>query len=485
MPNTRRLALAPWVFLLLSLCALPAHAALPAPVSAALRAAAIPENSVAIVVQEVGASQPALAHGADEPMNPASTIKLLTTYAALDLLGPTFSWKTEAYTNGTLRRDVLHGDLILRGTGDPKLTIEHFWLMLRALRARGLREVRGDLVLDRRYFDLPDHDPANFDNDPMRPYNVGPDALLVNFKTVRFHFVPDVEGRTVKVFAEPSPPQLELSSSLKFVEGNGSCTDWKSKIKAEFRTQGAGTRASFTGQYPASCGENVWNVSLFGHAGFVHGVFQQLWQELGGTLRGGVRSGTAPPTARPVYTAQSPPLADVVRDINKFSNNVMARQLFLSLSGEVLKQPATTQGSIRVIQSWLEQKKLDMPGLALENGSGLSRIERISAQSMAQLLLSAWQSAVMPEFMSSLPVAASDGTMRRRLRFESLTGQAHIKTGSLSGVRSIAGYVLARDGKRYAVVFFINDARAAEGQSAQDELLRWVYEGMALRTGGD
>jgi D-alanyl-D-alanine carboxypeptidase/D-alanyl-D-alanine-endopeptidase (penicillin-binding protein 4) len=172
-----------------------------------------------------------------------------------------------------------------------------------------------------------------------------------------------------------------------------------------------------------------------------------------------------------------------VRDINKYSNNVMARQLFLDISAEVAGPPGRLERSAEALKGWLLGKDLAMPELVLENGSGLSREERISAASMGRLLAAAYRSAVMPELVSSLPLVAYDGTMRRRLQFESIAGQAHIKTGSLAGVRSIAGYILDRRGKRHAVVFFINHRNAAAGQPAMDALLRWVYEGACDRIG--
>ena len=352
-----------------------------------------------------------------------------------------------------------------------------------------MREIRGDLVLDRNYFEPLDDDAGRFDGEPLRPYNVGPDALLVNFKTVRFTFSPDAERRTVQVVAEPRPAQLELSQSLRLAEGP--CGDWRARLKAEFQsvgstagntagsTSGSTARASFGGVYAASCGEKTWNVALLPHAAYVSGVFRQLWEELGGTIKGGVRNGTASANARLLYAAESPALAEVVRDINKFSNNVMARQLFLTLSAEVLKLPANAERSERVIQSWLAQKSLRIPELVIENGSGLSRLERISAGNLGQLLVSAWHSAVMPEFIASMPLVAYDGTMRKRLKFESVAGQAHIKTGSLSDVRAVAGYVLDRNGRRFIVVLLINHANAGGAQAAQDALLRWVYEGAA------
>ncbi|MBL8488981.1 MAG: D-alanyl-D-alanine carboxypeptidase, partial [Rhodocyclaceae bacterium] len=168
-------------------------------------------------------------------------------------------------------------------------------------------------------------------------------------------------------------------------------------------------------------------------------------------------------------------LADVVRDINKFSNNVMARQLFLTL-GANGGGPATADRAEAAIKAWLEAKNLRMPELVLENGSGLSRRERMSADSLARLLAAAWKSPVMPEFISSLPLTAVDGTMQRRLKTNAVAGQAHIKTGTLEGVKTMAGYVLDRAGRRQIVVLLVNHPNAAAAQPAQDALLQWVYE---------
>ena len=450
--------------------------ALPAPVAAALRAAGVPASSAALFVQEVGAAHPAVAFNAATAMNPASTMKLVTTLAALELLGPTFAWKTEAWAAGPLQGDALEGDLVLRGTGDPKLTVENFWLMLRALRARGLREIRGDLVLDRSYFEAVSQDETRFDNEPLRPYNVAPDALLLNFKAYRFTFVPDPERGVAQVTVEPRSALLELSAAVRLAEGP--CNDWRARLKADFNgASGAMAHAGFSGLYPASCGEKTWNVALQSHPNFVLGVFRQLWEELGGTLRGGVKDGATPSGARLLYSNDSAPLSEIVRDINKFSNNVMARQLFLTLAAEITRSPGRGDRAGQVVQGWLAQKGLPVPELVMENGSGLSRTERISAGNLGRLLLAGYASAVMPEFIASMPLVAHDGTMKRRLKYESIAGQAHIKTGSLSDVRALAGYVLDARGRRLAVVFMVNHANAGATQPAQDALLSWVHAG--------
>ena len=452
-----------------------AHAQLPEPVARALARAAIPESAAAFYVREIGAERPALAVNAERALNPASTIKLLTTYAALELLGPAYMWSTEAWAGGALKDGVLAGDLVLRGRGDPKLTLESFWLLLRDLRARGVRDIRGDLVLDRSFFAPAEFDPGRFDDQPTRPYNTGPDALLINFKAVRLHFVPDPEARAVRVMLEPPLPQVQVVNNLS-LDLAGACGDWVGKLKLDTRGDANSARLAFGGAFPASCGERVRNFSVLGHTQYALALFRELWREQGGSFSGAAREGAASADARLITTLQSPGLSEIVRDINKFSNNVMARQLYLTLGAEGAGAPASAEKSGRVIRQWLAGKGLAFPELVLENGSGLSRNERISARNLGELLAAAFKSPVMPELMASLPVPAVDGTLKKRLSGADVAGQAHIKTGSLSGVRAIAGYVLDARGRRVVVVFITNHSNAGNAQIVQDALLRWVHQ---------
>jgi D-alanyl-D-alanine carboxypeptidase/D-alanyl-D-alanine-endopeptidase (penicillin-binding protein 4) len=465
--------------LLFVFAALPllAHAErLPASVANALKAAGIPQSAVGIVVQEAGGVSPRLTFNAEQAMNPASTMKLVTTFAALELLGPAYTWKTTAWSDAPLANGVLAGDLTLRGSGDPKLTFEQFWLLLRQLRARGVREIGGDLVLDRSMIAPIEHNPAAFDEKPLRPYNVGPDALLLNFKAVRLTLLPDVATRTVSVTAEPEPTNLDITNLMKL--GNNGCPEgWRENLRADLTHHATRWRLVLTGTYPASCEQKTWRIGLLPHGEYIRGVFEQLWTELGGTLKGDVRDGTVPDTARQLAEIESQTLAEMVRDINKFSNNVMARQLFLTMGAESGKRPARNEDADAVVRAWLDGHNLRFPELVLDNGSGLSRHERIAAGNMARLLAAIWKSAVMPELIASLPLSAVDGTMKKRLNGNGVAGQAHIKTGTLEGVKTIAGYVLDKNGRQQIVVFFVNHANAKDAQAAQDALLSWVYEG--------
>jgi len=435
-------------------------AGLPEPVAKALRDAKVPQSSVSIVVQEVGAQPPALTLNAGAARNPASVMKLVTTYAALELLGPAYRWRTEAYLDGE--------DLVLKGSGDPKLTYESFWILLRNLRARGLREFR-DVVLDRSAFTSIALEPI--DDELFRPYNVLPDALLVNFKSLRFVFLP--ENDRVRLFVEPSLPGLEVINSLRL--SPGACPDgraFRDLTQATFQSRPP--RAAFTGVYPASCGEKELLVALHHPEDYVAGMIRLLWSEMGGSWKGGLREGVVSPEAKLLYAHESDPLAEIVRDINKFSNNVMARQLYLTIAAELGGVPAHPDTAARAIAQWLMFKGINAPELVLENGSGLSRNERVSAATLMALLQAAWKSAVMPEFVASLPVAASDGTMRRRLHGEPVSGNAHMKTGLLVDARAMAGYVLDRSGRRHAVVMIANHPNAPQAEPAFDALLQWV-----------
>lgn len=454
------------------LCAsAPARADLPRAIGRAFVDAGLPPDHLAVVVQRAEAVRPLLAHNADAAMNPASAMKLLTTFAALELLGPDYRWRTEAYLGGALVDGTLKGDLILKGYGDPKITIEQWQSLIAQLRAKGLERIDGDLVLDRSRFRLPAHDPSQFDAEPLRPYNVGPDALLVNFKSVRFVFAPNATDDAVEVRAEPPLPMIAVGSAPHLVDGD--CNDWRKAVAAAFIDGPRVAAAAFSGVYPRGCGERDWNVALLDHASYVHGMFMTYFAAAGGHFGGSVRDGRAPAGA-PFAVLESPPLYDIVRDVNKLSNNVMARQLFLTLATVDAPPPATIEKASATVRGWLARRKLAIAGLVVENGSGLSRVERVTARGLAQLLAAADASKVRDEFASSLAVAATDGTLERRMINGSAAGSALLKTGSLEGVRALAGYVIDARGTRWILVAIVNHPNATRAVQPLDLLADWV-----------
>ena len=444
---------------------------LPASVAHAMRQAGIPSSAVGAYAQEVVAGRTLVSSNALTPFNPASTLKLVTTQAALQLLGPTYTWKTGAYATGMQRGDVLEGDLVIRGGGDPRLNVESLWLFLRQIREKGIRQISGDLVLDHSRFEARPFDAAQFDGAPLKPYNAGPDALLLNYHAFALRLVPDQASGRARVSVEPPVAGLPVSGPA-LVEGE--CGNWNAGLVPSLTDQGI----VIEGTYPYACGENVLYVHPYqmSRAAFFGAVFRRLWTEMGGTLGGQVRDGLLPADARLVGEWQSMPLTQVITDINKFSNNVMARQLLLTMAGEAFPAPARPENGAAAVRGWLSSKGIEAPDLVIENGSGLSRSGRISAITMGRVLLAGYNSPTMPEFIASLPLVANDGTMRKRLRDKAVAGRAHIKTGSLDGVRAIAGYVMAASGKWYALVCMVNHPNAAAAREPLDLLVQWIYE---------
>jgi D-alanyl-D-alanine carboxypeptidase/D-alanyl-D-alanine-endopeptidase (penicillin-binding protein 4) len=444
---------------------------LPPPVQRVLDGHTLDAGALSIHVRELAGGREVLAHNPDTPRNPASVLKLLTTYAALDQLGPAHTWRTEVYLGGPLSDGVLAGDLILRGGGDPYLVQERFWLLLRELRRRGIERIEGDLVLDTSHFRPEPEDRGAFDNQPLRAYNVTPHALLVNFNVVRFWFEPADEG----VLVDMEPPLANLRVDNRLQPAPGRCRGYQRGIAVHARREDRAV--TFSGEFPAACGRYSLARSVLGHEDFVFGLFSALWREMGGELGGSLVVTETPEEAERFFTMTSLPLGEVIRSVNKYSNNVMTRQLLFTLGAERYGPPGTEEKGRRAIAEWLEERGLEFPELVLENGAGRSREARITARHMTELLASAWDSPWMPEFASSMAISGMDGTYRRR-GGRAIAGRARLKTGSLDHVSTLAGYLQADDGTRYAVAILHNagDVHRGPGDELQDALLEWLNQ---------
>ncbi len=453
---------------------LSANAALPANVNKALKKMGIPASAVSVYVQPVDGVKPTLAHQANVPMNPASVMKLVTTYSALELLGPAFRWKTEVYRDGPVVNGVLQGNLIIKGYGDPSFKSQDFWQLLMRLRQSGIHTIEGNLIIDKTYFDASVDNGKPFDDEQWRAYNTQPTAFLVNGRHTSFRF--EVVNGKVKIDQEFPLPQVTIMNNLRVKKGG--CGSWRNHYRYHVVPTKTGVLVSFDGRFSEKCGTRYLELSVMNDTQYAFYTFAKLWQALGGTFRGGM-------SMRPVnelsdtllLTHESQPLSYVINDLNKWSINVMARHLLLTIAAEQHGVPATAPLAAQTVKNWLADKKLFFKELVIENGSGLSRVARVNAKHLGQMLVSAYQGPVMPELMSSLSIMGVDGTAKKRLRNTQAQGHGHLKTGSLRGVSAIAGYVLDRNGKRHAVAIMVSHPKTWGAKRVQDAVLQWVYEG--------
>jgi D-alanyl-D-alanine carboxypeptidase/D-alanyl-D-alanine-endopeptidase (penicillin-binding protein 4) len=447
---------------------------LPPGVERVLTGHGISPDDISVVVQDVAADEPVLSHLPDTARNPASVMKLVTTWAALEILGPAYTWPTEVYFDGDFNGRDLRGDLGIKGYGDPFLVVEEFWKLLRALRRLGLEHIEGNLLLDDSYFSVTEDAPGAFDSEPYRTYNVVPSALMANFKAVRFQFFADPINGRVNIATDPELRNLDIHNNIRL--GEGPCGGFQAGISFNVDDPETSARVIFDGEYSRSCKGYSMSRTVLEHDTYVFGLFNALWGELGGTLRGGLRKGEIGPDHELVLTWNSPPLADVIRSINKNSNNVMTRQLVYTLGAVVGEPPGTRAAGVEIIREFLRSRGIDVESLVLVNGAGLARDERITARTLADLLRAAHRSHYAAEYIASLSLGGLDGTTRGRFGGEG-NGRMHVKTGRLDHVSALAGYVHAHDGGTYAIVVLGNftDAHRGLGQELEEAVTEWVH----------
>lgn len=457
-----------------ALAALPAVAqAVPEDSRAILKQQLVPDEAVTVVVRDVATGDSLVEMNADVPRNPASVMKLLPTYAALDMLGPAYTWKTRAYADGPVVGGVLKGNLYLKGSGDPMLTLERWWRFVTELRQTGLRVVEGDVVIDDTHFAPLGERRGDFDGRPWRTYNVLPHPLLVNLHYADFTVRPDDEGRFIVVGVNPFPVNLTVENRL--VASDGRCVGRNRTFRLTSPSDDP-NRVIVTGTVSRECPPQTERRVIMEPAEYAYGTFRRFWEDQGGTIGGGMRLGPVPQQVRELLSQESPSLGEVVRVTNKFSSNVMARTLVLTLAAERMGAPATVAAGEAVIAGWLRGRGLDFPELVIANGSGLARNARISGDSLARLLMDAWKNRYAPEFLASMALGGLDGTLRRRFERLDDGGRIRMKTGTLHGVSSIAGYVTGRSGRTYAVVIMVNHkgAQFGPGESIQRAVIDWV-----------
>ncbi|WP_229261706.1 D-alanyl-D-alanine carboxypeptidase/D-alanyl-D-alanine endopeptidase [Duganella margarita] len=474
-----------------------AHAAdLPEPVARLMQSSNIPPEAAGIIV--LRGDTVLVSHNPQQSMQPGSTMKLFTTLTALEQLGPVFRGRTEFRSSADVVNGVLQGDLILRGGADADFNEDVLGHMLQALRNQSIRRIKGDIIVDRLLFtpSRPDVGQPPFDEYPWAYYNVIPNAALINTNLLKVEM--RSTGNKLSLVMLPEMDKVSIRSEMKLTDT--ACGNWENGWRTpDYSRKGDRIEVVLHGSFPKDCTKST-SINVLDSQDFLARLLLAEWSKLGGSLSGEVREAAIP--AAPADAAPAPAtttrllaehvsraLPEIVRDTNKQSDNTLARTIFLSL-GSLEADPqlgskplppdaggaSTPMRAETAIRAWLQQHNIDGNGLVLDNGSGLSRSERATPTQLAGLLQAGLKSLWMPEFLASLPVAATDGTMRRRLKESPAAQRARLKTGSLTGMIAIAGYVQDANNQPCIVVAILNDAHVANGagRAVLDELVDWV-----------
>lgn len=458
------------LFLFSSLFVASSAFALPEAVERALETWNVPEEDIAIWIAPAGSRKAVFSHNETEAFHPASVIKTVTTLAGLEILGPAYTWNTSVYADYPIDAQGQISNVVVKGGGDPHFVIERLWLMCEKLKARGVKKIIGDIGIDRTAFLLAKNETTVVSDDKWRAYSVKPDPALLNQKTMSIDIVPEASG-VARVTTLPLLHGVSVDKTVKL--SGGPCNNWRGKLRVAVTDQAV----TFQGSYPARCGKQTLQLSAWSANEYGTKVLSHILHEVGIEWNGVAKDGSLQANATLILKEESEPLSQMVTLINKYSNNPMARQLFLTLSfadGDGEAKPATLARARGVLNRWVGSTGAKVKEIYIDNGSGLSEKTKISAENLGKILSYGARSAYAAEFISSLPLAGIDGTMKKRAI---AGGVAHVKTGRTRNVRSIAGFIKDKKGRDWTIVVMINTDQVADTENAIDDLLRWVARG--------
>lgn len=403
--------------------------------------------------------------------NPASVAKIITTYIALKELGPNFKWRSDFLYTGEIIGDTLHGDIIFKGRGDATFNTEDLERLIRGVHRDGIINIEGNLILDKSYF-LPVDQIKDFDEDPLRAYNALPNSIVIQSNTTNFKF--SEKGGKIKIEVTPELKKLEVKNKLQLT--NSRCASWKSKLDYSRKHHKSKSTIIFSGEFSKKCFEKEIDLSVLDDSQYFYEIFNNLWLSNGGNFNGSVKTKNINELdARLLKSHFSKSLSEIIRDINKFSLNLMARNLMLTVLAESKEYPINESSINIYVKSWLVKNKINSKGIIFENGAGLSRITQISAKQLLHVMEKIYNDPMMPEVISSFPIIGTDGTLKKRMRHSSARGNGHFKTGSLNNVNAIAGYFLNKDKGMKIFIFMMNDLKANQSESFQQDLIDLAY----------
>jgi D-alanyl-D-alanine carboxypeptidase/D-alanyl-D-alanine-endopeptidase (penicillin-binding protein 4) len=442
----------------------------PAGIMRAALISGIPLSSISIVVKEPQGVT-ILSLNPDVTHKMGSAMKLLTTFVALDQLGPHFRFHTDLFANPVAGHPE-RWKMALRGGGDSGFQYADLMALLRQAQDEGVRRLDGNIIVDRRRFNIEKQLTSGIDLNSGSLSGIRPNSLSVGYSAIELRLPRNRRGEITI-----DPPFKLLLPTNRFVQQHRECPkDWEEDLNliAHAPSPKKIEAVELIGTWPENCPEGVIRrAPLSANEQLKWSVWNAL-RELGRNVRPEMMDGDAPSYAEVSIRYLSKPLAILVRDINKFSNNVAARTLLLNLAAESGRLPASAEDGAEIIQNWLKSRGFNFPELVIENGSGLSHKEVLSAGHLTELLNAFKKEEQFGYFLDSLPIPGEIGTLQKRFVGREDRLQWHLKTGRLDGLKVLAGYRVAPNGEIYTLVCMVEHENADQALALQEALMDWM-----------
>ena len=425
-----------------------------ASVDALIKKHQIPENKLSIILEDSESGERLISINPSTTRSPGSVTKIFTAFAALDLLGEAYQWRTDAFIEKENNNKEIVDHLLIRGGGDPSFSIKDLEELILNIRAKGIREIRDDIYFDQTFFRQRKKSTAKFDKSPLRPYNTMHSSLIVNSNKIDLSFNLNEETGKPDITPLFLPIGIKIENNLSV--GTGKCKDFRSQVTFDERFRKETLTILINGVYPAQCKNLDHDLAITRTEHYFFGVFKKLWLNSGGTINGYYKKKNKSNKHVLVAHVFSEELSTALEMMLKESDNLTARNIFLSLPEfskrkELRNSRKLLYGSMKENNIYWHFRNI------IDNGSGLSRVTRIKAESVMSLIQEIDQGTKFSSVKSMLPISGVDGTLKNIYQSKLLRGQLRLKTGTLNGVRCLAGFITTKSGNEYRFVFMHNN----------------------------
>ena len=445
-----------------------------------LKQSCLSDENTSISIVAMPSGRTIYAYNTRKPLLAASVTKIITTAAALDYLSPEYRFKTNFLHTGRINGSVLQGNLIIRAGGDPKLTTKDLWNIVKQIKASGIRKITGNLIVDAHFFDRYDRAPAWETERSQRAYDAKLSALSLNFNSLTVHVQPGSQaGQKLKVWLEPALPYMYIENTTRTIKrGRNTISVSRSEpIDGQVKIQ-------VKGKMPISVQKKAIYRNVNNPMRYASETFRALLRQAGVSINGQTKIVFTPVNGKELpYEHTSEPLSLILKELNTYSNNLMAEHIIKTIAAKRLGGAGSHVKGLRLVKEFLRKSHVNLQGVSLVDGSGLSRRNRMTTRAITDLLTTMYSRFdIGPDFMSSLRVMGADGVLSKRLIKSPARGKVRAKTGSLRGVSTLAGYIENQTGQKFAFALFLNNFSRKKGcgpwkaDKIEDSIIEAIYQ---------